>query len=400
MPSRTPDTTIGNRIRLRRKARGWSVRFAASRAGISHTTWSRIEAGTRGADNRFLLADLARALDCPVTDLTGQPAPPATRAAAEAQANIHAMRRALVETDLDDEPTTPAHPISELEHEAQLVTDLWRRCDFTAAAGRLPDLIRGAHTAAHGPDRMDALRLLAEAAYRASSTARYIGTSGDAWLAAERCRQAARHLDDPVLTAWSQWARALAAMGCGAYGRGQRLTVHAVNELQAHLSAPGALEMLGMLHLTAAMAAMGGRRRDDAETRLAEAAEIAARTGDTDTLHLWFGPTNVDIWRVSIEADGGDPGRAVALAEQVIPTAIDAPMRHATFYADLSRALAGVGAVDQALRMMLAAERVAPQQVQASPVAAETARSLLEQVTRGPRSQLAGLCERMGVLGR
>lgn len=400
MPPRTPDPTIGDRIRLRRKARGWSIRFAASRAGISHTTWSRIESGQRGADNRFLLADLARALECSVSDLTGHPLPPATRAAADAQAAVHSVRRALVETDLDDEPTGPARPIGELTREEELVTDLWRRCDFAAAAGRLPDLIRGAHAATRGPDRPAALRLLVAASYRASSAARYIGTAGDSWLAAERSRQAARELGDPVLSAWAQWARALAAMGCGAYERGHRLVDRAVDDLRPHLSAPGALEMFGMLHLTAAFAATGEHRRADAETALAEATAIASRTGETDALWLWFGPTNVGIWRVSIEVDGGDSGRAVALAEQVSPTAIDAPMRHAAYYTDLGRALAGVGQVDRALRMLLAAERIAPQQVRASAVVAETARSLMEQVTRGTRTQLNGLCERLGVITR
>lgn len=397
---RNPDRTIGERIRLRRKARGWSIRFAASRAGIAHSTWSRIEAGTHGADNRFLLADLARALECSIADLTGQPLPPTDRTAAEAQAGVHAIRRALIECDRDEEPTVAPRPAGQLSAEIDAVTDMWRRSDFAAAAARLPDLLRTAHAVAAGPDREAGLRLLVRAAYRASSTARFVGTSAESWLAAERCRQAATELADPVCLAWAELARAASATSCGSYGRSAKLASRAVDALCPHLAAPGALEMLGMLQLTAALAAMGERRRDEAAGWLAEADAVGRRTGDTGTVGLWFGPTNIGIWRVSIEADGGDPGRAVDLAATISPQVLDAPVRHATYYADLARALARVRRGEQAVRMLLTAERIAPQQIRASPMAAETTRILLEQAPRGVRTGLAGLSERLGVIGR
>lgn len=53
------DPAIGTRIRDRRNLLGYSVRFTADRAGISHTTLSRIEPGQMSADNRFTLAAIA-----------------------------------------------------------------------------------------------------------------------------------------------------------------------------------------------------------------------------------------------------------------------------------------------------------------------------------------------------
>ena len=70
------DPSIGKRIEARRRLRGWSIRFAADRAGIAHPTWSRIEKGESATDNRFLLADIAQALQCQVGDLTGVPITP------------------------------------------------------------------------------------------------------------------------------------------------------------------------------------------------------------------------------------------------------------------------------------------------------------------------------------
>ncbi|MFD0520219.1 helix-turn-helix domain-containing protein [Paractinoplanes durhamensis] len=63
-PRRNADPEVGERIRARRLLRGWSIRYAASRAGVSHATWSRIERGRQAADNRFMLADIAGALEC------------------------------------------------------------------------------------------------------------------------------------------------------------------------------------------------------------------------------------------------------------------------------------------------------------------------------------------------
>src|SRR3954453_17289029 len=65
------DASIGERIRERRKLLGTSIRLAADRAGIHHSTWSRIEAGQMGADNRYTLAAIAAALRCSMAELTG-----------------------------------------------------------------------------------------------------------------------------------------------------------------------------------------------------------------------------------------------------------------------------------------------------------------------------------------
>src|SRR4051794_41844112 len=91
--------TIGDRIRARRLLRGWSVRYAASRAGISHATWSRIERGRQATDNRFMLADIAGALECAPADLAGTGVPAPDRATTAARAGVLGLRRALIDID-------------------------------------------------------------------------------------------------------------------------------------------------------------------------------------------------------------------------------------------------------------------------------------------------------------
>src|SRR5690348_2858704 len=110
-PRRRADTTVGERIRTRRLLRGWSVRYAASRAGVSHATWSRIERGLQAADNRFMLADIAGALGCAPADLAGTGSPATDRASAAARAGVLGLRRALIDIDLTEPPAEPASPL-------------------------------------------------------------------------------------------------------------------------------------------------------------------------------------------------------------------------------------------------------------------------------------------------
>src|SRR5690242_19408935 len=101
---READPAVGEWIRERRLVRGWSVRHAASRAGVSHATWSRIERGVQGADNRFMVADIARALECAPEDLVEASVPAPDPATAAARSGVLGLRRALVDIDLTEPP--------------------------------------------------------------------------------------------------------------------------------------------------------------------------------------------------------------------------------------------------------------------------------------------------------
>jgi transcriptional regulator with XRE-family HTH domain len=395
-----PDPSIGERIRARRLMRGWSVRHAADRAGVSHATWSRIERGRQAADNRFVLADIAAALECSPADLAGVPVPVTDRAAMAAQTGVYAIRQALVDADLSEPPARPAPPLAELNRTAALIDTLRQACDYAGAARLLPDLMRGLHAATSGPDRGAALRMLCEATFIASSVVRNLGHPADAWLGAERCRDAAEATEDPVLLGYAAFARASAATACGSYVRSEAIAGRAVDELRPHLSAPGALEMLGTLELVCAYASRGRRRFAESRAWADEAAALAERTGETTTRGLYFGPANVGIWRIGIEVDGDDPGRAAHIAAATDPAAIPANFRQVFYYADAARAFARLRGRDRdAIRYLLTAERIAPQHVHSSAFARETTRALLERSRmRAGGAELRGLCARMHVV--
>lgn len=395
MPRRSqpPDLTVAGRIRARRELHRWTIRHAAQRAGLAHTTWMRIESGQYATDNRIVLAAIAQALDCSVADLVG--ASPATpdRQVATARAGVSAVLSALVETDLDDPATCQPRPLLEVARDAELIWDLRLRCAYTDAARQLPRVIRELHAHTHGGDRDHALNLFARTADAASFVVRYVGFPGEAWVAAHRARDAARALGDPVILGLGAWSMGHAATGCGAYARALRLAEDAVTDLTRHAKLEHQPEMLGSLIMLAAWSHYALGNRDQSATWAREARTIAERTGDTHTLGLGFGPTNLQCWDISMEVDGGEPGRAVDIARDTNPSVLY-KSRRASFYIDTARALTRTGHDDQALRMLLTAEQLTPQRIRASSLVAETARGMLH---RGSNPRLVGLCERIGV---
>jgi hypothetical protein len=256
--------------------------------------------------------------------------------------------------------------------------------------------LRHLHAACRGPERPAVLRLLCDAAYLASGIVRNLGHPAEAWLSAERCREAAEAAEDPVLLGFAAIARASAASACGSYGRGLALASAAAGDLRPHLATRGGMETLGLLMLVCADASRGLKRLGDSRDWSARAVELAERTGETGTMGLFFGPINVNIWRIGIEADGGDAGQAAEIARGTNPATI-AGCRQVFYFADTARAYAQLRGKDkEAVRYLLTAERIAPQHLHSSALAQETTRSLLEQ---SAGAQLRGLCERMGVGG-
>jgi hypothetical protein len=303
------------------------MRFAASRAGISHATWSRIERGMQAADNRFMVADIATALECSPADLTGTAVPTRDRGAAAAQANLSAIRQALIDTDLGDPPTRPVRPVRELDPSVSRVRQLWLACDYAAAGRLLPEALRDTHAATTGPDRYQALVLFHLAAAVASTVMRALGHPADAWLSAERCRSAAEATEDPALLGNAAVKRAMAAASCGSFSRSLAIAQRAIDALSGHRNRSPAIEAYGLLHLVCASACRVLERDDDSANWVAAATVLARRTGETTTLGLHFGPTNVNFWRVGIEADGGNPAHALAIAGQTAASALDVPDR-------------------------------------------------------------------------
>jgi transcriptional regulator with XRE-family HTH domain len=389
---------VGTRIRRRRIGLGKTVRQTAAEAGISHSTLSRMERGEVGTTDRFKLAAIAQALRCPVEQLAGTIVP-AGRDGAETTAAAYQTLTAIISADLEFPPTcTTTLPIEALTDRFDTAIERRQTCDYAALTRQLPALVDDLYAATAGPHRVEALGMLARVAEAASFAVRYTGQSTAAHVASDLARQASLLTEDPVLIGFGEWARAHTALGCGLHERAVQLTARAVADLDAAPHAPGKQEMLGMLYLTHAFAQVGAGRFPDAADPIAEATVLARITGETDTLALMFGPTNLRLWELAIVTDGGDPLDAMPILADINPAVIPSKSRQVCFYSDGARAAAKLGNIDQAVQLLSTAERIAPQRVHGDPIIVETVRSLLDHTRRvAAGDRLRGLAQRMSV---
>jgi hypothetical protein len=180
-------------------------------------------------------------------------------------------------------------------------------------------------------------------------------------LAADRMRQVAAALDDPVWDAVSQWGRAHFLSGTN------RLRQYELAVAVADQAPADHLETRGMANLTAALAAAAQGNGDLAETHLTEAAEVA-KLIEPDTSPwpsgvMQFGRTNVGTFRVAIGVELGQGPR-----------------------------------VAQGVTALLRAEQLAPQQVRTNVWAREAVTGMLSAETRAAGGrELRGLAWRMGI---
>ncbi|MGH3886578.1 MAG: helix-turn-helix domain-containing protein [Pseudonocardiaceae bacterium] len=402
--------TIGARARMIRRRRGLSLEVVAGLVGITKTYLSMLELGQRGFNRRGLIEDLADALRCSVTDLTGQPYALADRASADALATMPEIGMALSDTTLDDVPDVPARPVEQLARLVDRANDYREQTNYALSGRELGAVLTElqVHVVTGNTEtRRAALTALVEACLVALSTAKNIGQPTIALLAGRRGYDAAQRLGDPALIGFAAQYRAIALMRQGERDRaGQLLTasIETLAELaDPTCTDPATAEAYGLLHLSSALNAARARHAADAHDHLAEAEAIARRTGERNTLRVHFGPTNTAVWSVTVGAELGDGPAAYdrATVEPINVHALGSANRVATLHFDFARALAQAeGSRDaEAIRHLDMADRIAPVLIRNDPVA----QSVLTDLDRRARRrvwELDSLLNRFGVGGR
>jgi transcriptional regulator with XRE-family HTH domain len=404
---------IGARAQTIRRRRGLSLETAAGLAGISKSYLSMLENGERRFSQRGLLEDLAMALGCSVTDLTGQPYEPADELSADTLAVLPAIREVIYDADLDNADDVPVRPVAELAVAVRRANEL-RDASRYGPAGRDLDRLLAelhAHTARGGDARRAALPVLVEACHVAAAVAEVVGNQDLALACAVREQQAAEELED------DETGRALKALA--AYGLGQTwLKVGARRQAAATLTRaldsdtsaavdpdredPAAAQMVGMVHLGSALLGARSGDRDMVETHLAEAEALATRTGERNLQLQHFGPVNVALWRVALTVELGDGPRAAEAAEadRIPVEVLGSRLRAANLSLDIARGWwqAGGDRDEQAVRALDAADWAAPTLVRNHPLARELLDDLYGRVRR-PMWELDSLRRRFGMNG-
>ncbi len=386
MLSTDPDSTAARIVR-QRKIRGLNQRALASAAGISYSLMTKVEQGER-QPTPGVVAAIARALAVPVTDLTGQPY------LAELQADqldslIQPIRESLDVYDLGADPEVTPRRLGELAADANRLCLLVRATDLRTVASELPSLILELTNAAHAQQSDRAWATLASAYRTAYDVATKLGYADLAAIALDRMDWAAQRASDPIVASVRQYLRALAYLRAGQYRTGQRLV--AVGQATAELADPSMVRdaVMGQMHLGGAVLAARDRDGERASEYLAEAERMAGRTGEAPQVHwLSFGPTNVATHRFSVLAEQDKYAQALDVAKSIrLPE--DWPASRASHHiAEVARAQLWTGRTDAALRSLVKARSVAPQQVRYSPTVHETVAGLMRAQRAAPDTLL------------
>ncbi|MGH3870000.1 MAG: helix-turn-helix domain-containing protein [Pseudonocardiaceae bacterium] len=395
---------IGRRLRVIRRHRGLSLDGVAGPAGMSADHLSLLESGERRFERRGQVEDLANAVGCSVTDLTGQPYLPVDRATANALAVVPGIREALCDTTLDDPPDRPARPVAELARWAQQADEHLDQDRYAQAGRDLGMLLTELHVhAAAGAagTRHPALAALVTACHVAASTVGMIGYHDLALSAGRRELDAATRLADPVALGSARFGWAWRWVDVGARPQAQAVNRLALAELDAVADPSaadlGAAELLGMHHLLAAKLAARAGRSDTASDHLGLARELAERTGERNTAMLHFGPTNVALWTLSVDVDLGAGLRAYEQAQPDV-AGLHSRSRTGCYHFDLARALAQDGGArdDEATRHLDLADQAAPVRMRNHPIFRELTVELTQRAHRQLR-EADSLLDRFGL---
>ena len=283
-----------------------------------------------------------------------------------------------------------------------------RRSHIAALASALKvsetDLVGGPHLT---PDPLQSdphmgIPALRVALQTNTFTAKNLNYTDLAHLAALRAEQAAARLNDPIYQGKADFVWLLTLPRAGSWDRNLTAAERVANQLEPHASDPLGLQVLGMITLTASLAAASVQRGDTAQHWLDEATDLADRVPDQPMAN-WqsFSTTNVNIWRVAVGVERGEAGTTMLkLADQVSLDGLEKQSsRRADFFADVGRGLAREPRTrTEAVRWLRRAEEAAPQRIRNSAPVRETVAYLLNRARAaagGP--ELRGMAARMGL---
>lgn len=397
------DNALGRRIRELRSWRGLGLRTTAALAGMSYSQLGKIERGEKAIDSRKNIEALALALRVAPSDLSDQPWSAFDPVSSEAYAALADVEAALEMYELGHDPGVEVREWPAIRADVRELVDLMHvHSDYVGQGLLLPKLLPELHSAytRDSEHRAEILRALIRAYAAATWTTKRLGGRGLPAIAARAAEEVANELGEPQWQGFAAWLRGDAT---GQLSRSKQYTrsVEAADALTPSLDHPDVAQIYGMLHLSAALAAAAQADRPTTDTHLAEAADIAARLDDEVGLfaRLWFGRTNVGIWKVSLATEFGDGPKVADFARGVQLDLIPSPSRKAEFFSDLGRSLLPHPRTrDKGLEAMLRAEKLAPQRIRTDVFAREAISAQLRraQADAGGR-ELRGLAYRMGI---
>ncbi|MFI0165079.1 helix-turn-helix domain-containing protein [Streptomyces sp. NPDC017095] len=384
MPTRDEDHT-GARIKEQRRLARLTQRQLAERLPYSYSYLNQVECGARPATAAFVAA-CARALTIDVTVLTGQPYVTELQRDRLAEL-VRPIRESLDLYDLGPNPDLSTRPAQQLIAAADHLCAEVRAAHLRNAARDLPELITElTHTAWSAPST-ELWQALASAYRTAHDISVKLGYYDLSAVALDRMGWAARRASDACLAAVRQYMRALVYFREGEYRIGQRLVAAGHDVITQEERSREALAVTGQLHLGGSVIAARAEQRSAVEQHITEAHRIAQCIGDSSDVHwLSFGPANVALHKMSAAVEMCQYDDALTQARNVELSSRLPASRRAHFLIDRARAEMETGHTDAALKSLVEARRLAPEQTRYHPAARETITGLVHQSRRTPET--------------
>lgn len=395
--------SVGERIAFYRRRRGMTQRVLAHLVGRSEDWLSKVERNERDLRRLDVLAEVAGVLRVSVGDLLGNPVLvegdqareddlPAVRDALMSPRRLSSTLFGSVAGDpVDVEPVArrTEHGWEDYQH---------GRLGRVIAA--LPGLIGSAQALEGSPSPSQRSRSWAVSArihHLAASSLAKVGEAELAWMSAERAMSAAEQSEDPLSLASAARAGTHALLAVGRFDEAVDLGQTAARWLsqQVRDDDPAALSIVGMLYLRTAVAAARRQDRSTTTDLLSRATAAATQLGyDGNHWRTSFGPTNVQLHRISTSLDLGDVLYVIDHGPRVNTTQLPVE-RIVAHHIDLARAYNYDARTAEALDELLTAEQAAPQIVRHSATVRETVKSLHRRGhANGTNRALLGLAER------
>jgi len=401
---------IGERIALQRRRRGLSQAKLAGLVGRSESWLSQVERGARPIERLGILSELARVLDVPVSELTGNP-PRTVRDPAEQHGAVEEIRLALTTFDfltlvMRTEAAAPATEQPDLAGLRERVDRAWaltHGSDYATLAPLLVGLLADCEHAARGIEvarRAEVFALMARMYQAVSAVMSKLGETELSWVAGERAIMAAERADVPLLTMASVYRLAQAFVSCWRLEQAERVAAHGALAIASQMTegSPEGVSLYGALNLVRAVVAS---RRGDGATAwqaIAEAERAADRNGtDRNDYETEFGPTNVGLHAVAVAVELGESGEALRRAAPIEANGLSVE-RRARFFIDVARAHGQRRDVAGAVVTLRQAYELTPEQVRYHPLVRELVRDLLRRGRRRPNRELLRLADALGVV--
>lgn len=414
---------LGQRLRRIRLSQHRQQTVVAGLAGITTDYLYQIERGLK-LPSLPILIELARVLGVPVSVLLGE-SPHARPTAGEPRAHKAGDEPSGIST-FDAIPRPGAVRLGENIYQAMMAQTGERSTASTAVLGGQVE--QAWHTWQRHPKRYSELSTIAPSlvmdveqrlrklqgddsiaerralAGHASdlygllrSFCKRVGRTELSLLAADRAIRAAELADDPTRLAAAQWNLAHVLLADSQLAGAEDVAMAGVDSLRpgGAASTTQAAALCGSLLLVASMAAV---RRGDvwtARARIAEASELAKRTGELNVSWTVFGPTNVAMHAASVELMAGQANEGLHLAEQVDHRTSPSIERQVAFLLDQAQGWHQKRDNAQVLLLLLDAEQEAPEDLRFRPVAKSLITNLVQRGRRSVAEQASALAGRL-----